>query len=289
MAHPPGVEPVPPFAVQRARLEEVLDAVPPGGVGLLVAAAGWGKSLLIAQWLASNGSTDVTSISVAGRHNDAMSFGADLLEAFGDLERPLDPNLREHLVSGSAGLGADFFDRLVSDLAAQPCQIVLVLDDLHQLTNEAILDDLGRFLQRLPPNVRVVAAMRWDVALSTRQLRMAGKLVEVRAAELAFTPEEARRMVRSLSGHELDDRQVELLVDRTEGWAAGLQLASISLRTADDRDDFPPRLRGERSARGRVPDRGGVVPTRRANAIVPPADLGAAVADRRPVCCGHRS
>ncbi|MBS1838081.1 MAG: hypothetical protein JST64_10345, partial [Actinobacteria bacterium] len=222
----------------RARLEEALDAVPPGGVGRLVAAAGCGKSLLIAQWLASNGSTGARSISVAGRHNDAMSFGADLLEAFGDLQRPLDPSLREHLVSGSAGLGADFFDRLVSDLAAQPCQVVLVLDDLHQLTNEGVLDDLGWFLQHLPPNVRVVAAMRWDVALSTRQLRMAGKLVEVRAAELAFTPEEARRMVRSLSGHELDDRQVELLVDRTEGWAAGLQLASISLRTADDPDDF---------------------------------------------------
>ena len=147
MAHPPGVEPVPLFAVQRARLEEALDAVPPGGVGLLVAAAGWGKSLLIAQWLASNGSTGVRSIAVAGRHNDAMSFGADLLEAFGDLERPLDPDLRAHLVSGSAGLGADFFDRLVSGLAAQPCQVVLVFDDLHHLTNQAILDDLGWSIQ----------------------------------------------------------------------------------------------------------------------------------------------
>ncbi|MFN7149957.1 MAG: AAA family ATPase, partial [Microthrixaceae bacterium] len=233
-----AIEQLPTFAVRRPRLEELLDKVPPGGLGLVVAGAGSGKSVLVSQWIASHPDDCVASMVLTDRHNDPMVLGGELLNALEPVQLPLDPGLRKHLVSGTAGLGEHFFDKLLADLAAQPHDVVIVLDDAHQLTRQELLRDLGQFVDRLPDNVRLVTAARWDPELNLRKLRMSGRLVEVRAADLAFDADEASRMVRSVSGRDLDERQARRLVERTDGWAAGLQIAGISLRAAREVAEF---------------------------------------------------
>lgn len=229
---------VPPFAVRRPRLEARLDEIPAGGVGAVIAAAGSGKSVLVAQWLAARPDGPVVAVSFEDRLNDPVALGRQILAGLGRAGCFPDPALEDLLASGARGLGVDFFELLGSALEDQRCGIVVAFDDLHLLSNPVLAADLGRFVSNLPPTVRVVLTARWDPDLGLRRLRLAGRLVEVRSAELAFDDGEATRLIQAVSGHELDDEQSHLLVDRTDGWAAGLRMAGLSLRLTDDHDRF---------------------------------------------------
>ncbi|HMR95055.1 MAG TPA: LuxR C-terminal-related transcriptional regulator [Microthrixaceae bacterium] len=229
---------LPPFAVRRTRLEELLDKVPPGGTGLVVAAAGSGKSVLVGQWLASLQGTSIARVQLTERHNDAMAMGGELLRALAHLTEPLDNRLSGRLTSGARGPGLDFYDRLLQGLASQPEPVVIVFDDAHRVTDPEALEGPDRLIGGLPDNVRVVIAARWDPGLSLRALRLSGRTVEVRAADLCFDDVEAAQLVRSVSGHDLNEQQIRTLVDRTDGWAAGLQLSAVSLRSTNDPDRF---------------------------------------------------
>lgn len=233
-----ALERLPTFSVRRKRLEERLDDVPAGGLGLVLAGAGSGKSVLLSQWVCARPETAVAPMRLADRHNDPTVLGRELLDALRCVALSTDPTLSDHFASGTAGLGAPFFDRLLADLEAHPADVVIVLDDVHHLTQQTLLHDLNRFIRLLPDNVRIAAAARWDPGLGLRQLRMDGRLVEVRAADLAFDDVEAMHLVRSISGCDLELGQTRRLVARTEGWAAGLQIASISLRETPDAAGF---------------------------------------------------
>ena len=114
--------------------------------------------------------------------------------------------------------------------------VSIVLDDLHTVASERSLRSIAHAIDRLPVNARVLASTRSDPPIHLARLRARGALVEIRARELAFTVDEARELILR-EGIELSDESVELLVERTEGWPAGLYLAMLWLRDLEDPDE----------------------------------------------------
>ena len=134
-------------------------------------------------------------------------------------------------------------DRVLSELADAGGGITLVIDDLHELNSPEALAQLSRLLTNLPPHVHAMLTTRHDLRLGLHQLRLAGELAEIRAADLRFTERETR-MLLDASGIALSEAGAALLHQRTEGWAAGLRLAAISLAGHPDPERFVAEFSG---------------------------------------------
>jgi len=119
----------------------------------------------------------------------------------------------------------------------------VVIDDLHELTSPAALAQLSRLLTSLPPHVHALLTTRHDLRLGLHQLRLAGELAEIRAVDLRFTERETRTLLEAL-GIVLSEAGAALLHQRTEGWAAGLRLAAISLAGHPDPERFVAEFSG---------------------------------------------
>ena len=128
--------------------------------------------------------------------------------------------------------------------SVKPEQIVLILDDYHYVQTQAIHDALTLLLERLPTQLRLIVAARSDPALPLARLRARGQLVELRAADLRFTPDEAARLLQQATSGVLDVESLASLEARTEGWAVGLQLAGLSLQHHDDPRAFVASFSG---------------------------------------------
>jgi LuxR family transcriptional regulator, maltose regulon positive regulatory protein len=203
--------------------------------------AGSGKTTLLAQWcLADHGSRRVAWVSLDESDDDPVRFWAYLVEAF----RVVEPGFGKVPLSllqgsGSAGvLTQVVLPQLLSELATGGSELVLVLDDYHLVTNPACHRTLGFFVDHLPANVHVVLATRVDPPLALARLRASGELVELRIAELGFTPTEAASLLQDAMGLDLASQDVRRLWERTEGWAAGLYLAGLSLQGRSDPEPF---------------------------------------------------
>jgi LuxR family maltose regulon positive regulatory protein len=220
---------------RRPRLEAELDQVPAGGIGLIVAPAGSGKSVLLGDW-ASRSTDRVCQVRVTASHDDPVLFARSLVSAITAAAPEFDPGIAD-LVAGRA-LGPAFVNRLRTALETLDHPMVIVIDDMHRLDNESVCSDLTRLLGRLPQTVRVFMGARWDPPLRLQRLRLDGRLVELRASDLSFTADESRDLLESVSGRSLTVVQASALQVRTEGWAAGLQLAGISLQRVPDPDPF---------------------------------------------------
>ena len=226
-----------PDLVPRPRLAERLDEGLARGLMLVCAPAGYGKTVLLADWVrrchppAAWLSLDVGDNDPARfwRHGVAALDQArpGLAERVGPLLGPPAPSSYEGLVTA-----------LINELAAGPDadQVLLVLDDYHLIDSEAVHESLGFLLEHRPPGLRLVLASRSDPPLALARLRGRGQLAELRAAELRFTVDEAAALLQVAAGPNaaLPGAEVEALVARTEGWAAGLQLAGMSLRGHED-------------------------------------------------------
>jgi LuxR family transcriptional regulator, maltose regulon positive regulatory protein len=133
---------------------------------------------------------------------------------------------------------------LVNALATRPDQVLLVLDDYHLIQAASVHHSLTVLLERLPVQLRLLLAGRVDPPLPLARLRARGQLVELRAAELRFTPEETAALLGEATGLDLPAGSVAALAARTEGWVAGLQLAALSLRGHADPAAFVAGFRG---------------------------------------------
>src|SRR5262249_27741367 len=133
-----------------------------------------------------------------------------------------------------------------NELAADPGtdEVLLILDDYHLADSGPVHESVAFLLENLPPGLRVVVSGRSDPPLPLARLRARGQLAELRAADLRFTPEEAGALLGETAGPGLTGAAVAALVDRTEGWAAGLQLAGLSLRGHADAAGFVAAFRG---------------------------------------------
>ncbi len=227
--------------VARPRLMELLDAglAPGRELILLSAAAGFGKTTLIAEWARRVGSGSAPAgavgwLSLDAADSDPARFFTYLLAALQAAEAAVGRTVQAMLQSAQPPAPEALLGSLINDLASAPCPIVLVLDDYHLIQALAVHEQLAFLIEHQPPQLRVVLATREDPPLPLARLRARGQIVEIRQSDLQFTLPEAAEFLRQTATVELTPPDVDQLHHRTEGWIAGLQLAALSLHRSDD-------------------------------------------------------
>ena len=217
--------------VARTRLFESLSsAVATRRLTLLAAPLGTGKTTLLSSWIESGAAPPATAwLTLDEQDNSEPRFWQAAAAAL-DSAGVGDTAARGDAAPARPGAAAigDVLARLDGD---EP--VVLVLDDFDELSDERVLTGIAQLLKVAPPNFRLVAACRHDPPLQLQRLRVAGQVAELRAAPLAFTADEAKKLLVN-QGLVLSNADVESLVARTEGWAGALALASLALRETDD-------------------------------------------------------
>ena len=229
-----------PELVPRPRLTARLDEGLARGLVLVCAPAGYGKTVLLADW-ARRGGRPVAWLSLDAGDNDPARFWRHAVAAL-DRARPgtgerVAPLLGPPAPSSFRGLVMALINELAADEA------LLVLDDYHVIGSPQVHESLGFLVEHRPAGICVVLASRSDPPLPLARLRARGQLTEMRVAELRFTPAEAAELLRH-AGSALPDASVAALAARTEGWAAGLQLAALSLRGHGDAAAFVEAFTG---------------------------------------------
>ena len=229
-----------PGQVSRPRLMTRLDEGLARGLILACAPAGYGKTVLLADW-ARRGGRPVAWLSLDAGDNDPARFWRHAVAAL-DRARPgtggrVAPLLGPPAPSSFQGL----VTALINDLAGD--QALLVLDDYHVIGSPQVHESLAFLAEHRPAGTCVVLASRSDPPLPLARLRARGQLTELRVAELRFTPAEAGELLQHVASA-LPDASVAALAARTEGWAAGLQLAALSLRGHDDAAAFVAAFTG---------------------------------------------
>jgi len=228
--------------VDRGDLLAVLDRAAAKKVTVIAAPAGSGKTSLLRAWAQRPGQPNRLAVVQLRRdQRDAQLFWLDLLGAVrkavgatGGAEPPAaTPDFNESAM----------VDRVLSELVDAPGDFTVIIDDLHELTLPDALGQLTRLLTNLPTGAHAILATRRDLRLGLHQLRLAGELAEIRAADLRFSERETRELLNA-SGIALSEAGVTLLHQRTEGWAAGLRLAAISLAGHPDPERFVAEFSG---------------------------------------------
>jgi LuxR family transcriptional regulator, maltose regulon positive regulatory protein len=234
--------------LDREDLLEMLDRAVSKRVTMVSAPAGSGKTSLLRAWAARPANLHlVASVSVDRDEQDAQRFWSAVLDAIRSSTRSIDPETR-HAAAGAVDAD-ELVDTVLSELAEQVGTVVLIIDDLHELRSPDALAQLERLLAGLPSWARVVLSSRRDPAIGLQRLRLADEVAEIRAGDLRFNENETRELL-DRSGISLSEDGVAALYERTEGWAAGLRLAVISLTGHADPERFVAEFSGTDSAIG---------------------------------------
>ena len=209
---------------------------------IISAPAGSGKTCLLRAWADRPGGPHQFAVMQVQRdQHDAQQFWLALLDA---VRQACAPASRAEPPPATPDFhAAAMVDRVLSELADARGEITLVIDDLHELNSPEALAQLTRLLMNLPPRVHAMLATRHDLGLRLHQLRLAGELAEIRAADLRFSERETRELLDA-SGIALPDAGAALLHQRTDGWAAGLRLAVLSLAGHADPERFVAEFSG---------------------------------------------
>jgi LuxR family maltose regulon positive regulatory protein len=228
--------------IPRGELLASLDRATAAKVTVISAPAGSGKTSLLRAWADGPGqSYRLAVVQVRRDQQDTQQFWLAVLSAIRQASSA--PGEGAQLAAtpdfNDAGIG----ERVLSELAEHRDRTFLIIDDLHELTSPEALSQLTLLLQNLPQHVHAILATRRDLRLRLHQLRLAGELAEIRAADLRFTQRETSEFLDA-SGITLSEAQAAKLHQRTEGWAAGLRLAAMSLATSPDRESFVAEFSG---------------------------------------------
>ncbi len=230
-----GAPPLPAGYLERTRLLDRLDRGAQGPVTLVAAPAGTGKTALLSAWSVSGRAPGPVAWLSLDTADDQRRFWSGVLAAVGR-------NGLDGLSSTSAmpfgGLGDTLLTTLVNALATLPHPLVLVLEDLHEVVDPAVMADLDRLLGHQPEPLRLVISTRVDPSIRLQRLRVQGSLTEIRAADLNFTEREALELLGSTG---LEPGDIRTLWRRTGGWVVGLRLAALALAGHPD----PRRLVAE--------------------------------------------
>ena len=233
-----------PNLVTRTDLLDRLDRATAGKVVTISAPAGSGKTSLLRGWGDRYGDPGrLAMVQVRRDQRDAQDFWLALLDAVrraagtapGPAPAATAPHFSEQAMAG----------RILSELADAGADgdIMLVIDDLQELNAPETLSHLSRVLTNLPPRAHAILSTRRDLPLRLHQLRLTGELTEIRAADLRFSEDEARELLTA-SGVGLSPAGAAVLHQRTEGWAAGLRLAALSLAGHPDPERFVAQFSG---------------------------------------------
>jgi LuxR family maltose regulon positive regulatory protein len=241
-ANPPKPAPAAPRLIQRGDLLASLDRATAAKVTLISAPAGGGKTSLLRAWAAGPGQPyRLAVVQVRRDQQDPQQFWLGILSAIRQAAGA--PGESEQLAATPDFNEAAIAERVLAELAEHRDRTFLVIDDLHELTSPEALIQLTQLLLKLPRHVHAVIATRRDLPLRLHKLRLAGELAEIRAADLRFTERETRQFLQT-SGIALSEAGAAKLHQRTEGWAAGLRLAAISLASSPDPERFVAEFSG---------------------------------------------
>ena len=226
-------------AVQRPRLIERLNRGSDSALTLVSAPAGFGKSTLLAEWLAAGG-TDraVAWLSLDTGDNDPGLFWTYVITALNSAAPEAGIGASALLEAARPASSQELLIVLLNDLALLDREVALVLDDYHVIESRDVHDGMAFLLDHMPSKLHLLLASRADPPLPLARLRARGELVEVRAADLRFSSEEAFAYLTSVMDLPLTAQEVATLDGRTEGWIAALQLAALSMRGRDDLSGF---------------------------------------------------
>ncbi len=251
--HPP---PVREETIPRERLLERLRSGSDRRLTLVACPAGFGKTTLLAAWREAEAARKpVAWLTLDEGDNDPVVLWTHAIEAL----RRASPAVARS-VSADTVVAAQVVDvvlpRLVNELDGQG-EITLILDDFHRLSGVPARASVRWFIDHAPPGFQLVLASRAEPALPVAALRAHGELLELRAGDLRFTYEEADAFLNGRLGLGLAREDVEGLVEKAEGWPAGLYLAALSLQHAADRHTLARRVRRLEPSRGGFPGDGG--------------------------------
>ncbi len=213
-----------------------------GLVTVVSAPAGSGKTVLLRSWITAAGLAERAGwVSVPGGERDEQRFWLSVLDAL----RQTGPGSRlvRELTAAPELDGWAIVERLLKDLARLEDRIWLVIDDVHELGSAEARRQLELLVLRAPPELRFVLVSREDPRLGLHRLRLEGELTEIRAADLRFTLDEARELFQA-AGVDVSDQALGMLVERTEGWVAGLRMAALSLAGHPDPERFAAEFSG---------------------------------------------
>src|SRR5262245_6926213 len=204
---------------------------------LLCTPAGFGKTTLLADWAATTNRA-VAWLSLDPDDNDPVRFWRYIASALDRAREGLGEQLVLLLGTPTSASGQGLVTALIRRLENQPEELALVLDDYHLIEETAIHDNLAFLLSHLPPRMHLVISSRSDPPLPVALLRANNQLSELRAGDLRFTAAESAAFLQEVWRLDLSTEAVAALETRTEGWAAGLQLAALSLQRRADSGGF---------------------------------------------------
>ena len=253
-----AVPQVPPEMVGRAGLRADLDTAGGADVTLVCAPPGYGKTMLLADWAHTSTGSDTGSdtawVSLDPDDNDPKRLWTSVVAALAACPS-VPPGSRLHAPwTWRPGTQPEFLAELTDTVQQLPRPVRLILDDVHELVDPVALHGLHTLLRNRPTGFQLVLSSRFDPPLSLPRLRLTGRLYELRADRLRFSPTETATLLER-SGLNLTPTQIDTLHQRTGGWAAGLRLAALALTRTTDRDDVPRPVLRQRQLGRRLPDR----------------------------------
>ena len=241
------IPPLPPKVVVRTRLLERLDEGLSEGskLSLISAPAGFGKTTLVSEWLAS-GKRPTAWLSLDEGDSDPTRFLIYLVSALQTIAPKLGEGAMEVLQASQSQPPTEaILIALLNEITTVPNPFLLVLDDYHVIDSRAVDQALTFFVEHLPPRMHLVITTREDPALPIPRLRARRQLTELRAADLRFTSSEVAEFLDQVMGLHLSAENLAALEDRTEGWIAGLQLAALSMQGYQDVAGFIQAFAGD--------------------------------------------
>ena len=230
--------------VTRANLRADLDAGAAADVALVCAPPGYGKTLLLADWAQTSTAMDAAWVGLDPGDNDPRRLWSAVVAAVARCPSVPGAGMLQPPQAWRPATQSEFIAQFAAALAGLPQPIRLILDDVHNLVDPHALDSLRTFIRVKPATVRLVLASRLDPPLALPRLRLAGRLWELRATQLSFTPPQTAALLEN-TGLQLSPQQVQVLHRRTGGWAAGLRLAALGLATSGDHEAFLTQFSGD--------------------------------------------
>lgn len=223
--------------VERSHLIARLSDVEKKALTVISAPAGFGKTTLLAEWIAQT-SMPVAWLSLDNGDNDPYRFLSYLISALESIHESIGVEARQIMQSPQLVPPHIVLASLMNDLGKVAEPYVLVLDDYQFITEHAVHETMAYLLDHVPSTLHLLISTRADPPLQLGRLRAHDQMLELRTSDLRFTPEEATEFLNAVMRLGLSVEDIETLETRTEGWVVGLKMAALSLKGHENASEF---------------------------------------------------